>query len=58
MEASTQCHQRQLRGDDLPSALAGGVQNLQQITFPAKKKFAVGPRNWWTTSYVGGPTIY
>ena len=46
------------------STLTGDVQNLQQITFPAKKKFAVGPflqatdGNLWTTSYVGGPPIY
>lgn len=46
------------------STLEGGVQNLQQITLPAKKKFAVGPllhatdSNLWTTSYVGGPSVY
>jgi hypothetical protein len=42
------------------STLAGDVQNLQQINFPATKRFAVGPLlqasdgNLWTTSYVGG----
>jgi hypothetical protein len=38
----------------------GSEQNLQQLTLPAKKQFAVGPflqatdGNLWDTSYVGG----
>ena len=42
------------------SDLTGNVQNLQQLTLPAKKLFAVGPflqatdGNLWNTSYVGG----
>ena len=42
------------------STLTGNVQNLQQLTLPAKKQFAVGPflqatdGNLWDTSYVGG----
>jgi uncharacterized repeat protein (TIGR03803 family) len=42
------------------STLQGDVQNLQQITLPATKAFAVGPffqasdGNLWTTTYVGG----
>jgi uncharacterized repeat protein (TIGR03803 family) len=44
------------------STLLGDVQNLQQITLPATKAFAVGPflqasdGNLWSTSYVGGPS--
>jgi uncharacterized repeat protein (TIGR03803 family) len=44
------------------SDFAGDVQNLQQITFPATKRFTVGPLfqasdgNLWTTSYTGGPS--
>jgi hypothetical protein len=42
------------------STLNGDVQDLQQLTLPAKKKFAVGPLlqatdgNLWDTSFVGG----
>lgn len=42
------------------STLTGSVQNLQTLTLPAKKQFAVGPLlqatdgNLWDTSYVGG----
>ena len=45
------------------SDLIGDVQNLQQLTLPAKKLFAVGPflqatdGNLWNTSYVGGPSL-
>jgi len=39
---------------------SGSEQNLQQLTLPAKKQFALGPflqatdGNLWNTSYVGG----
>jgi uncharacterized repeat protein (TIGR03803 family) len=42
------------------SDLSGNVQNLQTLTLPAKKAFAVGPffqatdGNLWNTTYVGG----
>lgn len=42
------------------STTTGSEQNLQQLTLPAKKQFAVGPflqatdGNLWDTSYVGG----
>lgn len=42
------------------STLNGDVQDLQQLSLPAKKKFAVGPLlqatdgNLWDTSFVGG----
>lgn len=42
------------------SDLTGNVQDLQQLTLPAKKLFSVGPflqatdGNLWNTSYVGG----
>jgi uncharacterized repeat protein (TIGR03803 family) len=44
------------------STVLGDVQNLQQITLPATKAFAVGPfleatdDNLWSTSFVGGPS--